>query len=82
MAPEILRKEKYTTKADLFSVGVIMYQLYSRSKLFSASKVREILIKNKDFEIKNLSTIDIPDRGFDLLINLLQTTPNKRYSAN
>jgi serine/threonine protein kinase len=51
MAPEILRKEKYTTKADLFSVGVIMYQLYSRSKLFSASKVREILIKNKDFEI-------------------------------
>ena len=71
MAPEILRKEKYTTKADLFSVGVIMYQLYSKSKLFSASKVREILIKNKDFEIKNLSTIDIPDRGFDLLINLL-----------
>ena len=25
MAPEILRKEAYTTKADIFSVGVIMY---------------------------------------------------------
>ena len=71
MAPEILKKEKYTTKADLFSVGVIMYQLYSRSKLFSASKIRDILIKNKEFDIKNLSTIDIPDKGFDLLINLL-----------
>ena len=71
MAPEILRKEKYTTKADLFSIGVIMYQLYTKSKLFSASKIRDILIKNKEFDIKNLSKIDIPDKGFDLLINLL-----------
>jgi len=27
MAPEMIRQEKYTEKADLWSVGIIMYEL-------------------------------------------------------
>jgi len=28
IAPEVLRKEGYSTKADIFSCGVIIYYLY------------------------------------------------------
>ena len=29
-APEVIRQEKYTTKADVYSFGVIVYELISR----------------------------------------------------
>jgi tRNA A-37 threonylcarbamoyl transferase component Bud32 len=33
-APEVLRHEKYTEKADLFSFGTVLWELYTRKRIF------------------------------------------------
>ena len=43
MAPEILMSKEYNYKADFWSLGVIIYQLYFKTILFKGKNDREIL---------------------------------------
>jgi serine/threonine protein kinase len=45
MAPEQIRFEPLTTKADLFSAGLVMYELFCGVKPFQAGSVQEYLIQ-------------------------------------
>jgi serine/threonine protein kinase len=79
MAPEILKYEKYTINTDLWSVGVILYELLFNSLPFMARTSHQLLIqieKQKyplDFSKKNISICCV-----DLLSCLLQRQPDKR----
>ena len=57
MAPEILRYEKYDAKADLWSVGTVMYEMITGRPPFRASNHVELLRKIERGEDK----IRIPD---------------------
>jgi len=48
IAPEILRRQPYGTKSDLFSVGIIMYILLSGKMPFYSESVKDILVKNTE----------------------------------
>ena len=84
MAPEILKCDKYyNDKCDLWSIGVIMYQLYTKNFPYNPEQILDsILIK----EIENkgqtiLNDIDDKDKNLkSLLSELLQTDPQKRIS--
>ena len=63
VAPEILNNLGYGCKADIFSVGVIMYILLTSKFVFNAKDYQEILRRNKICKVafpvnlwKNLST--------------------------
>ena len=45
MAPEILKKKRYTIKSDLWSVGIILYQILYGHPPFKASNI-VTLVKN------------------------------------
>jgi calcium/calmodulin-dependent protein kinase I len=46
IAPEILRSMAYNEKADIFSLGVIMYNLLSGKLLFTGKDINEVLVRN------------------------------------
>ena len=39
LAPEIMKKEQYTEKADVFSFGIILWELVGRAKPFSEYEI-------------------------------------------
>jgi Protein tyrosine and serine/threonine kinase len=58
-APEVLRHEKYTEKADLFSFGTVLWELYTRKTIFDG--LPQILV------YKSVVEGDMPkvDKGCD-----------------
>ena len=81
MAPEIMMNKTYSKKADLWSIGIITYQLMFKTLPFKARSEKELLnniLNNKGIKIPD--GMKISDLLFDLLKNLLQVDPNLRYS--
>ena len=79
MAPEILNDEKYNNKCDLWSLGVNIYQLYTKEYPYHAPVEKGILnqIKQKGKKVLNI----IKEENLkDLLSQLLEKNPKKRIS--
>lgn len=81
MGPEIILTKKYDARADLWSIGIILYECLFGNAPYSSSSLEELLEK-----VKNQQKIDIPGNSKisheceDLLHRLLQHDPNKRIS--
>ena len=81
-APEIFFNKEYTHKVDLWSLGIIMYQLLFKEAVpFQARNEKEL--KNELKKFKSLKLMPekrklISDECFDLLNKLLVTIPDKR----
>ena len=79
MAPEILLKHEYDAQADLWSIGVILYECLYGKAPYSSKSVDELLQK-----IKHQAKIVIPINSKispeceNLLNRLLQHEPTKR----
>jgi serine/threonine protein kinase len=81
MAPEILMNKNYTTKADIWSIGIITYQLLFKMLPFRARNEKELLSNILNHKgIKVPDGYKISDTLFDLLKNLLQLDPKDRLS--
>ena len=48
MAPEVLKNQKYDERADLWSIGVLMYELHFKSLPFKGKNPQEIYLKIKN----------------------------------
>ena len=81
MAPEILKNEKYNEKCDLWSLGVIIYQLYTKRLPYNGEVQSAIL---KDIKDRGQTILDIirPEDQIlkNLLSKLLVENPEKRIS--
>jgi serine/threonine protein kinase len=82
MAPEILQHKIYTDKADIWSVGVIMYELYYNRLPINGNNIVDLIENISNFEYKQNESKQISANGNDLLKNLLQTDPKKRFDFN
>ena len=77
MAPEIMMDLKYNDKSDLWSIGVMMYQLHFKEIPYPGFNEQEILKKIKNnFPRKQPSDPQLRD----LLNKLLVMNPNNRIS--
>jgi len=81
MAPEIMMNKQYCKKADIWSLGIIMFQLLYKKLPFNAKNENELLKL-----ILNSNGYNIPE-GYtisktldDLLKNVLQKDKNLRFS--
>ena len=79
MAPEIMLKKRYNNKSDLWSVGVIFYEVLFGTTPYKAKNMIDLMtgIKRKAVSLpkNNLSS-----ECRDLLVNLLRRDPNRRIS--
>lgn len=79
MAPELLINLKYNMKADLWSFGVIMYELlYGTNPYYFPKNITELrrLMIEKEITYPNLFSIDC----IDLMKSLLIIEPEKRIN--
>lgn len=82
MAPEILRYEKYNAKADLWSVGAVLYEMTVGKPPFKAANHMELLknIENAHDRIKFPSAAQVSGDLKRLIRSLLKYNPTERIS--
>ena len=83
MAPEILKNEDYNSKCDLWSLGVIIYQLLFKCLPFPGRNDKDLLLKilkSKGVVIPEQYKNKISNELFDLIKKLLEKDKNKRIS--
>ena len=82
VAPEILLRKGYDTKADMWSIGVIIYSLLSGGLPFTGRRhldlFKAIIAGEFDF---GAEWEHVSDGAKDLIRNLLVTDPTRRFSA-
>ena len=77
MAPEILKYREYTDKSDIWSLGVIIYEILFKKHPYMSTNQIELIKKIKE------ETIIIEDCVLNtLLTNMLVNDPNKRINWN
>lgn len=84
MAPEILRYEKYNAKADLWSVGAVLYEMVVGKPPFKAANHIELLknIEKSNDKIKFPASAQVPESIKRLIRMLLKYNPTERVSFN
>ena len=84
IAPEILRGNSYDSKIDIFSIGVISYELLTRFSPFKGQTLQEIVRENSKCKIffghSILRTVPLFTQNF--LKKLLSPDPELRPSAS
>ncbi|RKF77754.1 Serine/threonine-protein kinase ATG1 [Golovinomyces cichoracearum] len=82
MAPEILRFEKYDAKADLWSVGTVLFEMMTAKPPFRAINHVELLrkIEQGDDVIRFPKDVVISSQMKDIIKALLKRTPTMRMS--
>lgn len=82
MAPEILRYEKYDAKADLWSVGTVLYEMVTSRPPFRAANHVELLrkIEKTNDVIRFGEDIVVSDAMKKLIRSLLRRDPRERVS--
>ncbi|KAI1335141.1 hypothetical protein F5Y15DRAFT_257489 [Xylariaceae sp. FL0016] len=82
MAPEILRYERYDAKADLWSVGTVVYEMISGRPPFRASNHVELLrkIENSEDQIRFSRDCQVSSEMKALIRLLLKRNPVERLS--
>ena len=80
-APEIMLGKDYNAKADLWSVGVIMYQLFYNILPFPARnprELKEVILSSKGVQLPKDNNNKMSEICFNLINRLLQKNPEKR----
>jgi len=81
MAPEILRHEKYDAKADLWSVGAILYELLLGRPPYNGANPMQLLANIEKSTGVSFDGAQISDDGQGFLRELLMRLPGQRLSS-
>jgi serine/threonine protein kinase len=78
MAPEVLKGEKYNSKADLWSLSAILYEMFEGKPPFKALNVLQLI---KIIETTSIDYSGIPSKSaVDLMKKLFVLNPENRLS--
>jgi len=82
MAPEILRYEKYGPKADLWSIGTVLFEMMVGKPPFRASNHVELLrkIEQSPGEISFPKNVEVSSGMKEIINGLLRKEPEKRIA--
>jgi serine/threonine protein kinase len=82
MAPEYIETRQHQTVSDVFSLGLVFYEMLTRKTAVNGEDVYQILnaIANVDIDAPSSHNVDI-DEGLDTLImKSLEKNPENRYA--
>jgi eukaryotic-like serine/threonine-protein kinase len=80
MSPEQIRGDKLTSRSDLFSAGIVTYELFTGRNPFLGKDVNDTLNKIISFDENKLIDISaaLPSGIQDLIMGLLHNDPEQR----
>ena len=78
MAPEIMKNKKYDLKSDLWSVGIILYEMLVGQAPFRAKNIFELMRHIEKNDVKIPRDSNISEDCKDLLLKLLKKNPEER----
>jgi len=83
VAPEIILQEPYDERADMWSIGVIIYVLLSGDLPFSASNLPQLYnnVLQGKVQFKGSSWKNVSQDAKKLILGLLDKNPNTRLTA-
>lgn len=82
VAPEVLQRQGATRSSDLFSLGVVLYQMFTGRRPFGEGKVSEILrrtLKQEPLDLASQRTL--PSDLTRLVMGLLSKDPQNRPNS-
>lgn len=81
MSPEQIRGENIDERSDIFSLGIIFYEMLTGTHPFNAEYRQALVFQiiNNDPELPSLLREDLPVALEDIVVRCLQKDPNKRY---
>lgn len=82
MAPEIMKYKKYNNKSDLWSVGIIMYEMLFGHVPYKAKNFIQLIKCINKIPIKIPDNFVISTECHDLLFSLLKKDPKERIDWN
>lgn len=81
MAPEISSGQMYTTQCDIWSMGIIIYQLLFKTLPFKAKNELELKLQISKFvKLKIPDGFSMSKELYDLLSKMLVVDPNRRIT--
>src|SRR5215467_4610294 len=83
MAPEQLAGKEVTTKSDIYSIGLILYEILTGKRAFEASTLQELVRLRESGTITNPSTLvrDLDPLIESVILRCLEADPDKRPAS-
>lgn len=82
--PEQITGQKIDARSDIYSFGVVMYEMLTGEKPYTGDTLSEILAKQRSSSYTPIEEIisDIPDPLSAIVEKAFSTDPNDRYSSS
>lgn len=82
MSPEQVNSKEVDCRSDIFSTGVIIYQMMTGRKPFQGSSISAVLYKIAN-ESPPLDSLDkeVPKEILEIILKALEKDPHKRYQS-
>ena len=83
MAPELLRGQSTDGRADLFALGVILYELASLTRPFNGAAAHQLIAQILDVAMEPPAIVaqKLPPGLEAIIFRLLRKSPEERYSS-
>ncbi|MCX7727125.1 MAG: serine/threonine protein kinase, partial [Chitinispirillaceae bacterium] len=83
MAPEQIRSQNVDARTDIYSVGVVLYEMLSGTKAFPSKQLLEIIEKRKTNEFVPLEhfCFGLPKKLYKIVEKCMSVAPEERYQS-
>jgi serine/threonine protein kinase len=83
MAPEQLASKEIDVRTDIFSLGVVLYELFSGSKAFTAHSFEELIETRRNHQLIPIKECapKLPSKVISLIEKCIEITPDDRIQT-
>jgi len=83
MSPEQIEGKNVDGRSDIFSLGVVFYEMITGERPFKGETMASIIIKIIQAQPKRITTIkkNLPEELENIILKMLEKNPEKRYQT-